>query len=380
MALVLVLAGCGSKKKQAASAAAAAGAPRGIPVRVEVAVQKPIADTSTYVASIQSLSSTTISPQVTGILQSINITSGERVRQGQLLMQINPEAQAAQVQNLEHSRSAQASTVQFDQQQLKRSELLYEEKIGTLQDYQQAQSAEATAESQLRSLDAQIRQAQVTLGYYRIVAPRAGIVGDIPVRVGDTVTSGTTLTTLDSTQGTQLYVQVPLEQSSKLKTGLPVAVLNAQGAVLAHSTIFFVSPQVDPATQTILAKAAIPAAEAAGLRTQQYVQARITWGSHMGFSVPVLAEVEEAGGSFLDLAQPAGKGFVVHEQQVTLGDITGNNVEVLSGLRAGDKVIVSQHQILAQGMPVIPLPAGGGGRPSPGAQGAPGAGAPQPGR
>ncbi|MGH9466735.1 MAG: hypothetical protein ACRD1Y_05215, partial [Terriglobales bacterium] len=100
----------------------------------------------------------------------------------------------------------------------------------------------------------------------------------------------------------------------------------------------------------------------------------------MGFSVPVLAEVEEAGGSFLDLAQPAGQGFVVHEQQVTLGDITGNSVEVLSGLQAGDKVIVSQHQILAQGMPVLPLPAGGGGRPSPGAQGAPGAGTPQPGR
>lgn len=334
-----------------------------MPVQVEVAKKAPIPDTSTYVASIQSLSSTTISPQVTGVLESINVSSGERVRAGQLLMQINPEAQAAQVANLEHTRAAQASTLQFDQQQLQRAQKLYQEKIGTLMDYQQAQSATNAAEAQLNSLDAQIQQAKVTLGYYRITAPRAGVVGDIPVRVGDTVATGTTLTTLDAAQGTQVYVQVPLEQSGKLRTGLPVEVLDAQGNVLAHSSIFFVSPQVDPATQTILAKAAINGGAAAHLRTQQYVQARITWGSHPGFSVPVLAVVQEAGGAFLDIAQPRGKGHVVQQQQVTLGGITGNNVEVTAGLTDGQLIIVSQHQILRQGMPVMPLPPGGfGGR------------------
>lgn len=334
-----------------------------MPVQVQSARKESIPDTSTYVASIQSLSSTTISPQVTGVLQSINVSSGERVRQGQLLMQINPEAQAAQVANLEHARAAQASTLQFDQQQLARAKALYQEKIGTLQDLQQAQSAYNAATAQLSALEAQIQQAKVTLGYYQITAPRDGVVGDIPVRVGDTVQTGTTLTTLDSTQGTQVYVQVPLEQSSKLRTGLAVEVLNAQGQVLAHTRVFFVSPQVDPATQTILAKAAIPAENAANLRTQQYVQARITWGTHQGFEVPVLAVVQEAGGAFLDLAQPVTqngrKGFVVHQAQVSLGGITGNNVEVLSGLTAGQRVIVSQHQILREGMPVIPMPPGG---------------------
>ncbi|TAN20689.1 MAG: efflux RND transporter periplasmic adaptor subunit [Acidobacteria bacterium] len=361
--LLVALANCGGEKKNTPAGAQASAAMQAMPVQVQVAQREAIPDTSTYVASIQSLSSTTISPQVTGVLQSINVSSGERVRQGQLLMQINPEAQAAQVANLEHARTAQASTLQFDQQQLARAKALYDEKIGTLMDLQQAQSAHNTATAQLSALEAQIQQAKVTLGYYKITAPREGIVGDIPVRVGDTVQTGTTLTTLDSTQGTQVYVQVPLEQSGKLRSGLAVGVLNAQGQVLAHTRIFFVSPQVDPATQTILAKAAIPPENAANLRTQQYVQARITWGTHQGFQVPVLAVVQEAGGAFLDLAQPVTqngrKGFVVHQLQVSLGAITGNNVEVLSGLLAGQMVIVSQHQILREGMPVLPMPPGG---------------------
>ncbi len=349
------LTGCGGAKKTQ-TATGGAAAVHAMPVQAEAAQKAPIADTSTYVASIQSLSATTISPQVTGVLQSINVTSGERVGAGQPLMQINPEAQAAQVANLEHTQNAQAATLRFDQQQLARQRALYQEKIGTLMDYQQAQSAYSNAAAQLSSLDAQIQNAKVTLGYYRITAPRAGVVGDIPVRVGDTVAPGTTLTTLNSTQGTQVYVQVPLEESGKLKVGLPLTVLDAQGTVLAQSRIFFVSPQVDPATQTILAKADITGAAASGLRTQQYVQARITWGSHLGFSVPVLAEVQEAGGAFLDIAQPQDKGYRVHQQQVTLDGITGNNVEVLSGLTAGQLVIVSQHQILSEGMPVFPMP------------------------
>lgn len=360
VALLAGLVGCNGKTPAGTQRAGAAMP--AMPVQVQIAQKQAIPDTATYVASIQSLSSTTISPQVTGVLQSINVSSGERVRQGQLLMQINPEAQAAQVANLEHARAAQASTLQFDQQQLARAKALYQEKIGTLMDLQQAQSAHNTATAQLSALEAQIQQAKVTLGYYKITAPRDGIVGDIPVRVGDTVQTGTTLTTLDSTQGTQVYVQVPLEQAGKLHTGLAVAVLNASGAVLANTKIFFVSPQVDPATQTILAKAAIPPQDAGTLRTQQYVQARITWGTHLGFEVPVLAVVQEAGGAFLDLAQPVTRngrqGFLVHQAQVALGGITGNNVEVLSGLTAGQMVIVSQHQILREGMPVIPMPPG----------------------
>ncbi|HWG37477.1 MAG TPA: efflux RND transporter periplasmic adaptor subunit [Terriglobales bacterium] len=338
------------------------GAMPAMPVMVEVAKSQPVEDTAAFVASIQSRESTVISPQVTGILRSIFVRSGDRVTEGKPLMQIDDALQRAQVANLTNSRASLSATLSFDKTQLDRFQKLFDEKIGTQQDFQQAQSTYNAAEAQASSLDAQIAQAKTSLSYYRVDAPRAGVVGDIPVKVGDLVTTSTMLTTLDAGGGLEVYVQVPTEQASKLKVGLPLAVLDSNGKVVAQSTIFFVSPQVDYQTQTILAKAAVPGAADARLRNQQYVQARITWGTHLAISVPVLSVVRQGASAFVDVAQPQGQGYVVHQQEVTLGAISGNVYAVDSGIAPGTKVIVSTTQILAEGMPVQPMDAAARGR------------------
>lgn len=360
--MVSLSAACGGGAGSGSQGGGAAPAGRGgampaMPVMVEVAAPQPVEDTSTFVASIQSRESTLISPLVSGILRQIFVRSGDHVAEGQPLMQIDDALQRAQVANLANSRASLSATLSFDKTQLDRFQKLFEEKIGTQQDYQQALSTYNAAEAQANSLDAQIAQAKTSLSYYRVDAPRAGVVGDIPVKVGDLVTTSTMLTTLDAGGGLEVYVQVPTEQSSKLKVGLPLAVLDSNAEVVAQSTIFFVSPQVDYQTQTILAKAAVPAAADARLRNQQYVQARITWGTHPAISVPVLSVVRQGASAFVDVAQPQGNGYVVHQQEVTLGAINGNRYAVNSGIAPGAKVIVSTTQILAEGMPVQPMDA-----------------------
>ena len=113
------------------------------------------------------------------------------------------------------------------------------------------------AQAQMDALDAQVREQEVQLHYYNVVAPRGGIVGDIPVRVGDRVTTSTQLTTVDKPGSLEVYVYVPIEHSSQLKMNLPVQVLDSDGKVLANSRISFISPQVDNTTQTVLVKARI---------------------------------------------------------------------------------------------------------------------------
>jgi RND family efflux transporter MFP subunit len=359
-----LLAGCGGSAPGGAAAAAGGRGGRGgrgmmgaFPVQVEVVRAHPVASTSTYVASIQSLHSTVVTPLVGGIIRRIFVSSGEAVTAGAPIAQLDPSLQEATVANLVNSRASLEATAAFDRQQLRRAQALYEEKIGTEQDYQQAQSAYNAANAQLQSLEAQIRQAKVTLSYYRVTAPRAGIVGDIPVKVGDQVTTGTELTTLDAPTGLQLYVQVPTEDAAKLRTGLPVEVETGAGAPITTSRIFFVSPQVDAATQTVLAKANLAPAAAARVRTQQYVQARITWGTHPAITVPVLAVTQQGTAAYVDLAAPRGEGWAVETRPVKLGAIYGNDYEVVSGLTAGERVIVSSHQILQPGMPVRPTAA-----------------------
>ncbi len=118
------------------------------------------------------------------------------------------------------------------------------------QDLDQAKSTLDAAQAQMDSLDAQVREQQVQLHYYKVVAPRSGIVGDIPVHVGDRVTTTTQLTTVDQPGSLEAYVYVPIEHSSQLKMNLPVQVLDSDGKVLADSRISFISPQVDNTTQT----------------------------------------------------------------------------------------------------------------------------------
>lgn len=367
---LLLLAGCGGGKGGAPAGAGGAGGPamQAMPVQVETAALRPASDTSTYVASIQSRDSMIVSPLVNGIIRQIFVRSGDTVTVGEPLLQIDPSLQEAQVQNLVNARAAQQATITFDQQQLRRAEAMYEEKIGTQQDYESALSTYNAAKAQADALDAQIRQAQVMLSYFRVTAPRAGVVGDIPVKVGDQVTTATPLTTLDSPSGLRVYVQVPIEEAARLRVGLPLEVEDGQGRALAETHIYFVSPQVDNTTQTILAKAELSGPTTQRVRALQYVQAKITWSTHPAIQVPVLAVSRQGDNNFVYLAAPRGSGYYAHEVAVQLGQTVGNNYVVTGGLQPGDRVIVSTTQLLQEGMPVMPMPARGAGAGASGAQ------------
>ena len=190
------------------------------------------------------------------------------------------------------------------------------------------------------------------LHYYRVTAPSAGIVGDIPVRVGDRVTTTTPLTTVDKPGSLEAYVYVPIERSSQLKPNLPVQILDQSGTVIAESRINFISPQVDSTTQTVLAKAPI-ANSNDKLRNAQFIHARIVWGSQDRTVVPVLAVSRLGGQYFAFVAEQQDGKTVAHQKPLTVGDMTGNNYVVLEGIKPGDKIIVSGTQFLVDGAPVL---------------------------
>ena len=127
------------------------------------------------------------------------------------------------------------------------------------QEFEQAETNLNTAKAALEALKAREREAGVELQYFRVTSPTGGVVGDIPVRVGDRVTTSTVLTTVDQQAGLEAYVQIPIERAPDVRIGLPVRLMDAQGAVLAETAIDFVSPQVDDRTQSVLVKAPVPA-------------------------------------------------------------------------------------------------------------------------
>ena len=331
-----------------------ANGPAGMPVKVEEAQATAVNDATEYVATLKSRDSAVIMPQVEGQVTKILVHSGEAVNAGTPLMEIDPLKQQATVKSQESSRAAQQANLSWTKQQYDRAQGLYAAGVVSKQDLDQAKSAMDAAQSQMESLDAQVSEQQVQLHYYRVVAPWGGIVGDVPVRVGDRVTTTTQLTTVDKPGSLEIYVYVPIERSSQLKMNLPVQVLDGDGKVLADSRISFISPQVDNTTQTVLVKARIANSNDA-LRQSQFIRARVVWGTHRNPQVPILAVSRLAGQYFAFVAEPQNGGsYIARQKPLTIGQTVGNDYEVQAGIKPGDKVIVSGTQFLLDGVPVIP--------------------------
>ena len=324
-----------------------------IPVKIAVAHAVPLSDTTEYVAMLKSRDSAVIMPQVEGNITQIYVHSGDHVSPTTPLMQIDPSKQEATVRSQEDAHAAQAANLQYAQQQYDRISKLYEAGVASKQEFDQAKTSLDAAQAQLRSLEAQVREQRVQLHYYKVVSQTRGIVGDIPVRVGDRVTNTTVLTTVDRPGSLEAYIYVPIERSSQLRMNMPVQIVDGAGNVIADSRTSFISPQVDNTTQTVLVKATI-ANHQDKLRNAQFIRARVVWGMHDGLVVPVLAVSRVGGQYFAFVAEDQNGKLVAHQRPLRVGDMIGNDYVVLDGIRSGDKVIVSGTQFLVDGTAVSP--------------------------
>ena len=119
-------------------------------------------------------------------------------------------------------------------------------------------------------------------------APFNGIVGDIPVRLGDYVSSTTLLTTVDENADLEAYIYVPTDLAGSIRMGLPVQIVTSTGEPIETTNIYFIAPQVDNAIQGILVKAPVHAS-LDRFRNAQLVKARVVWSTAPAPTVPVLA-------------------------------------------------------------------------------------------
>jgi RND family efflux transporter MFP subunit len=330
-------------------------------VKIETAVPRPLDEATEYVARLESLRSTTIHPQIDGQITQIYVKSGERVAEGQRLLQIDPQRQQAAVSSQEAERAAREADVAFAEQQQRRAQELFAAGAISKQELEQAQTGLETARARLQALQAQVQQQRVQLRYYTVTAPTSGIVGDVPVRVGNQVSPQTLLTTIDQNQTLEVHVQVPVERAPEVKIGLPLQIVSADGSeVLARTTVGFISPHVDDQSQTVLVKASVPNPDLR-LRASQYVRARVVWRSTEGIVVPVTAAVRINGRHFAFVAEeapgPDGKlSMVARQRAIRVGPIEGDHYTVLEGLKPGDRIVVSGAQKLAEGAPIVPAP------------------------
>lgn len=353
-----VMAGCGSGP--ADGAAGAPGGPPGggmppMPVEVLTLTTSQVEQASEFIGTVKSRRSVTVQPQSEGFVTRIAVSSGAKVGTGTLLFVIDAGRQEAAVATLEAQRAARDADLAYSRQQAARLKTLLDAGAVSAQEYDQAAATLKAGEAQLSAIDQQLREQKVELGYYRVLAPAAGVVGDIPVRVGDRVTRASVLTTVDDNQGLEVYLQVPVQQAPELAVGLPVRLVDDSGGVLREAKVTFVAPSVDPTTQSVLAKATLDRPE--GLRNDQFVRARIVWRESAGLTVPVVAVSRINGRYFAFVVEKGAQGTTAKQRPIDVGAMVGNDYVVLKGLTAGEQLIVSGIQKIGDGAPVAPTPA-----------------------
>ena len=345
IALAGLAVGCAQKPAANPNAGAA------MPVQVQPVKATTIPDTTEYLSVLKSRHSANINPQVEGQIVRIFVKSGDHVKAGQALLQIDPLKQEATVSSQEASRAAQEANVALAKVSFERSKRLFEAGVIAKAEFDSAQSNYDASVAQLKALEEQVKSQRAELKYYSVAAPMDGIVGDIPVRMGDRVAVTTLLTTVDEPGALEAYIYVPVDRSRSLRLGLPVKLLDPSGAQLATTTVTFVSPQVDPETQTVLAKAAAQNSQSK-LRVSQQVRAQVTWGQREGATIPFLSLNRINGQFFAFVSTNEGKGTVARQKLIRIGDNVGNDVEVLDGVKPGDHLVVSGTQFLQDGAPV----------------------------
>jgi len=325
-----------------------------MPVKTVAVTLAPVAQSSEYVATIMSRRSATLQPQVSGRLTRIEVKSGDHVKAGQLMMSIDAQPQIATVEAQRATEQQKKALYDYNTVEVERQHKLFDAGIISRDVWDQAQQSYANTKADYESAVSLRKTQEAQLAYYSVRAPYDGIVGDVPVHVGDYVSSSTVLTTVDENKDLEAYIYIPTERTAEVRLGLGVELYDTSGKLLEKTKVDFVSPQVDSTLQGILVKAPVhPSAEM--VRNAQLIKAKVIWSTKPMAVVPVLAVTRLGGQTFVFVARQQDGHMVAAQTPVVLGDTVGNTYAISSGLNAGDQVIVSSTQFLVNGMPVMPL-------------------------
>lgn len=327
-------------------------------MQVRTAKTQPVGEFTEYLATLISRDSAVLQPDVEGQITRIFVHSGQAVKASEPILEINPAKQQATVHSQQANEQSRRAAAQLAKLDLQRKQELFRQGIIARQDLDQAQAAYDAAQADVAALGAGVREQQAQLQYFTVRAPKAGVVGDIPVHVGDRVVALTQLTTIVGSGPLEAYVYVPGERASEVKIGKKVTIVADDNRPPIQTSITFISPNVDTQSQLLLIKAEVPNANHR-FRHNQEVHARVYWKQMDAPTIPVTAVTRLGSQAFAFVVESEGGKDVVHQRPIQLGQVVGNEYVVLSGIKAGERVVVSGTQMLGDGVPVSATEAAG---------------------
>ena len=357
--VALLLVACGSKPQ----------ARQPLAVQTETIGEASFSPSIEVISQLSSTTDVALKPEVDGRVVKILVTQGQRVKAGQPILVLD---------NVQQSAALDASKAEARKDIVNAERYIFLNEQGAVS----TKDRDFYVTRAIQSRD-QARAKAADLGYKYVTAPISGEIGDLDtVKLGDYVRQGQAITGIVDNRDLWTLMDVPATQASRVRLGQPVE-LKSQGnpPVINIGKVVFISPYYgvsgnQSSPNTVLVKAAFPNLTGK-LKTGQYVRNRIITGNSRQLSVPVQAvmmqaqqpfvyrvfrlnqvlakirastQIPEAQKQKLEALPPETP--IVVQMPVKLGTLEGNRYPLLSGLAAGDQVVVSNTARLRTGMPV----------------------------
>jgi RND family efflux transporter MFP subunit len=325
--IALLFAGCRKATEQDAPSALSQAV-----VRVQTVESKKRVATEEVVGTVRAQLRSVIEAKVSGRIDKMLVVPGQTVKAGELLAQLD----AREIQ----ARLDQALAVrQQTESDLKRLTALLEQKTVTQADFDGVQARSRVAQ-------AAVTEVETMLGYSKVLAPFDGVITRKSADVGDLAAPGKTLLEMEDPRALRLEADVPEAVIGNIALGdkLPVRIAALQAELAG--VVSEVSPAADPNSRTSLVKLDLPLTP--GLRAGQFGRVSAPVGETTALRVPVSAVVQRGQMELL---------FVAVNQRAQLrlvktGQRVGDEVEIVSGLSAGESIVVEGGGNLVDGQPV----------------------------
>lgn len=314
-------------------------APTSLPattVRARVVESKKRLATEDVVGTVRARLRSVIEAKVSGKVDQLPVVPGQQVKTGELLAHIDArEVQARLDQAVAVRQQAEAD--------LKRAASLLAQKILAQSEFDSAQAKSLVAQ-------ASVTEAETLLGYTKVVAPFDGIITRKHADVGDLAAPGKPLLEMEDSQTLRLEADVPEAVVSKVSLGDKLVVRIAAIETDLEGTVSEIAPAADPVSRTFLVKLDLPTK--AGLRAGQFGRVAMPIGEVPGLRVPVSSIITRGQMEIV---------FVAADSHATLrlvktGKRIDDEIEIISGLRPGEKVVTEGAMDLTDGQPVSPKP------------------------
>lgn len=326
-ATLLAMSGC----KPAHEAAQQVSLPTAV-VKTAVAEAKPFRATEEVVGTVRSKTRAVIEARVGGRIEVLPVSAGQLVKRGDLIAQL-------EVREIQARLDQAKATLEQASRDLARYTELIKQNVLTKAEYD-------TAEARQRIAQAAVTEAEAMLGYAKVTAPFDGVITRKLSEVGDIGAPGRGIVELEDPKALRVEANVPEGLVRLIKLSDRMEVISVELSHPVEATVSELAPAADPASRTSLVKLDLPANS--GLRLGQFVRVAVPVGEKTSLRLPESAVVLRGQMEMVFVAT----NNVAQMRLVKTGRKSGNSIEIVSGLSAGERVVVDGAQMLLDGQPL----------------------------